>query len=119
MTSYLPSAQMTRGDGYLDRARNLRDQWKAVIPRRDLTKLQNRITMLVFYFIFMNNLIDIHIFRMSSTADMRAVLDSKNGLSKISQARMYCKYARETFHIAKVLNFISKLYSGSFNRTFS
>ncbi|KAH9965692.1 hypothetical protein BGW80DRAFT_1462524 [Lactifluus volemus] len=60
--------------------RNLRNLWKTVIPRSDLIILQNRITM---------------------ATDMRAGLDTKNGLSKISHARMYFKYSKETFHFAK------------------
>ena len=45
MSSYLPSAQEKRGDEYLDDARTLRDRWKDIIPRGDLTSLQNRLTM--------------------------------------------------------------------------
>jgi hypothetical protein len=115
MTSYLPSAQVMRGDGYLDQARNLRDLWKSVIPRSDLIILQNRITMLVF-FAFLSTLLDIHSFRMSRATDMRAGLDTKSGLSKISHARMYSKYSKETFHFAKVLDLVSGLCMYSFNR---
>ena len=45
MTSYLPSVQGKKGDEYLDDARTLRDRWKDIIPRGDLTSLQNRLTM--------------------------------------------------------------------------
>jgi len=45
MASYLPSAQEKKGDEYLDDARTLRDRWKDIIPRGDLTSLQNRLTM--------------------------------------------------------------------------
>ncbi|KAH9970467.1 hypothetical protein BJV74DRAFT_259576 [Russula compacta] len=38
---------------------------------------------------------------MSRTTEMRAGLDLKRGFSKISHALMYCKYAKETYHIAK------------------
>lgn len=40
---------------------------------------------------------------------MRAGLDLKRGFSKISHALMYCKYAKETYHIAKVLILDAKL----------
>jgi hypothetical protein len=46
MTLYLPSEQAKRGDQYLDNARAIRDEWKAVIPRGDLSMVQNRLTML-------------------------------------------------------------------------
>ena len=45
MNSYLPSAQEKKGDEYLDDARTLRDRWKDIIPRGDLTSLQNQLTM--------------------------------------------------------------------------
>jgi hypothetical protein len=47
MTSYLPSAQVRKGKNNLNEARNLRDQWKDIIPSGDLIALQNRITMCV------------------------------------------------------------------------
>lgn len=46
MTLYLPSAQAKKGDEYLEDARALRDAWKDVIPRGDLSMVQNRLTML-------------------------------------------------------------------------
>jgi hypothetical protein len=46
MTLHLPSAQAKKGDGYLDDARSIRDEWKDVIPRGDLSMVQNRLTML-------------------------------------------------------------------------
>jgi hypothetical protein len=46
MTLYLPSAQAKRGDDYLDDARAVRDEWKDVIPRGDLSMVQNRLIML-------------------------------------------------------------------------
>jgi hypothetical protein len=46
MTLYLPSAQAKKGDEYLEDARALRDSWKDVIPRGDLSMVQNRLTML-------------------------------------------------------------------------
>ena len=49
MARYLPSAQAKRGDENLDHARNLRDQWKDVIPGDDMESLQNRITMCVSF----------------------------------------------------------------------
>ncbi|KAH9166405.1 hypothetical protein EDB89DRAFT_220696 [Lactarius sanguifluus] len=61
--TYFPSAQAKKGDGYLDEARNLRDQWGQMIPSGDLTTVQNRITM---------------------ATEMRHGLDGKIGFSKIS-----------------------------------
>jgi hypothetical protein len=49
MTLYLPSAQAKKGDEYLDDARALRDLWRGVIPRGELTSLQNRLTMSACY----------------------------------------------------------------------
>lgn len=46
MTLYLPSEQAKRGDEYLDNARAIRDEWKNVIPRGDLSIVQNRLIML-------------------------------------------------------------------------
>jgi hypothetical protein len=46
VTLYLPSTQAKRGDDYLDDARSIRDEWKGVIPRGDLSMVQNRLTML-------------------------------------------------------------------------
>jgi hypothetical protein len=46
VTLYLPSMQAKRGDDYLDDARSIRDEWKGVIPRGDLSMVQNRLTML-------------------------------------------------------------------------
>jgi hypothetical protein len=46
MTLYLPSEQARRGDEYLDSARAIRDEWKNVIPRGDLSIVQNRLIML-------------------------------------------------------------------------
>ena len=46
MTLYLPSEQAKRGDEYLDNARAIRDEWKNVIPRGDLSLVQNRLIML-------------------------------------------------------------------------
>ncbi len=47
MASHLPSAQAKKGDKCLHNARNLRDQWKEVIPEDDMNALQNRITVCV------------------------------------------------------------------------
>lgn len=49
MTMYLPSTQARIGDEYLDDARSLRDRWKDVIPRGDLTTLQNYLAMLAYF----------------------------------------------------------------------
>ena len=38
--------QAKRGDDYPDNARSIRDEWKGVIPRGDLSMVQNRLTML-------------------------------------------------------------------------
>lgn len=46
MTLFLPSEQAKRGDEYLDNARAIRDEWKNVIPRGDLSIVQNRLIML-------------------------------------------------------------------------
>jgi hypothetical protein len=46
VTLYLPSMQAKKGDDYLDDARSIRDEWKGVIPRGDLSMVQNRLTML-------------------------------------------------------------------------
>ena len=46
VTLYLPSMQAKRGDDYPDDARSIRDEWKGVIPRGDLSMVQNRLTML-------------------------------------------------------------------------
>ena len=46
MNLYLPSEQARRGDEYLDSARAIRDEWKNVIPRGDLSIVQNRLIML-------------------------------------------------------------------------
>ncbi|SRR5260221_5006212 len=47
MASHFPSAQAKKGDQDLHLARNLRDEWKDVIPEGDITTIQNRITMCV------------------------------------------------------------------------
>ncbi|KAI9451009.1 hypothetical protein BJY52DRAFT_1215270 [Lactarius psammicola] len=80
MASLLPSAQARKGDGDLDRARSLREQFREVIPNDGMVSLQNRITM---------------------TTEMRVGLDSKRGLSKWSHARAYRKHAEETLHLVK------------------
>jgi hypothetical protein len=56
MTVYLPSAQERKGDEHLDEARTLRDRWKDIIPRGDLTSLQNRLTMLACCFLIWHSL---------------------------------------------------------------
>jgi hypothetical protein len=48
--------------------------------------------------------------------EMRAGLDKKHGLSKISHARMYSKFSEETFQFAKVLDLVSGPCMCSFNR---
>ena len=45
MASLLPSIQARKGDETLSRARNLRDQFREVIPSDDMVSLQNRFTM--------------------------------------------------------------------------
>jgi hypothetical protein len=81
--------------------------------------------MLGFIFVFVNGLADIyimilHILHVRAT-DIRAGLGKKNGLSKISHARMYSKFSKETFQFAKVLDLVSGACMCSFNRecTFS
>ncbi|KAI0294528.1 hypothetical protein BC826DRAFT_315766 [Russula brevipes] len=83
MTSYLPSAQARKGKKTLNEARNLRDEWKDIIPSGDLIALKNRITM---------------------ATEMGVGLDSKRGLRKVSHARAFCKYAEETLHIATTVS---------------
>ncbi|KAH9168322.1 hypothetical protein EDB89DRAFT_2203553 [Lactarius sanguifluus] len=78
--TYFSSAQEKKGDGYLDEARNLRDQWGQVIPSSDLTAVQNRITM---------------------ATEMRHGLDGKIGFSKITHARACRKYSKETLRVVK------------------
>ncbi|KAI9509434.1 hypothetical protein F5148DRAFT_1187321 [Russula earlei] len=80
MTLYLPSTLAKKGDECLDNARTLRDQWRDLIPRDDLTGLQDRL---------------------ATATQMRALLDLKRGLSRVTQARTYRKFAQETLHIAK------------------
>ena len=46
MSLYLPSEQAKRGDECLDNARAIRDEWRNVIPRGDLSIVQNRLIML-------------------------------------------------------------------------
>ncbi len=43
---YFPSEQAKKGDECLDSARAIRDEWKNVIPRGDLSMVQNRLIML-------------------------------------------------------------------------
>ncbi|KAH9970472.1 hypothetical protein BJV74DRAFT_867052 [Russula compacta] len=83
MTKYLPTAQVKKGDKNIHRARNLRDEWKDVIPSGDLTALQNRITM---------------------ASEMRVGIDSKRGFPKLFHARAYRKYAKETFEVARAVS---------------
>ncbi len=45
---YFPSEQAKKGDECLDSARAIRDEWKNVIPRGDLSMVQNRLIMLAF-----------------------------------------------------------------------
>jgi hypothetical protein len=102
MTLYLPTAQAKKGDEYLDDARALRDLWRDVIPRGELTSLQNRLTMSACYILVQIWLV-FTLVSVSSAAEMRATLDSKRGFSKISHARTYCKYAQEVLQATKVL----------------
>ena len=111
MTSYLPSAQEKRGDEYLDDARALRDRWKDIIPRGDLTSLQNRLTMRACYFLT-KIAVCVNVY-LSRATEMRAGLDLKSGLSRMSHARAYRKYAKETFQIAKVLTLPAELLDGA------
>src|SRR6266404_2697381 len=96
----LPSAQARRGDENLERARNLRDQYKDVIPQDGMLSLQNRITM--YAVVIHRGHFDVH-FRAPRTTEMRLGLGSKPGLSKWSHSRAYRKHAEETLHIVKVL----------------
>lgn len=96
MTSYLPSAQAKKGDKNLHRARNLRDEWKDVIPSGDLTSLQNRITMYVI-----SPALDFIVIIIRAS-EMRVGIDSKRGFPKMFHARAFRKYAEATFEVARV-----------------
>jgi hypothetical protein len=98
MASHLPSAQAKKGDEDLHHARNLRDQWKDVIPEDDINAIQNRITMCVHLHGMRSGLI----FFIIRATEMRVGLDSKGGLPKFFHARAYRKYAQETYHITRV-----------------
>lgn len=99
MASHLPSAQAKKGDKNLHLARNLRDEWKDVIPEDDMNTIQNRITMCVLLPHGMRSGL---IFVIRAT-EMRVGLDSKRGFPKFFHARAYRKYAQDTYHIARVL----------------
>jgi hypothetical protein len=99
MAKRLPSAQARRGDENLDLARNLRDQWKDVIPGEDMESLQKRITMCVGSPPWIASHAHLPMLR---TADMRVGLDSKRGLPRMTHVRAYRRYAKETLHIVKV-----------------
>ena len=105
MTSHFPSAQAKKGDQNLHLARNLRDEWKDVIPEDDITTIQNRITMCVVLLPYGTRSGLIFITR---ATEMRDGLDSKRGLPKFFHARAYHKYAQETYHIARVLVILSE-----------
>jgi hypothetical protein len=94
------------GDGYLDKACNLRDQWKNILSPSDFVALENRIIMFGFFFAFMNSLTDMLHFLHVRANDMRSGLGKKNGLFKIPHARTYSKLSKEIFYFAKVLNFV-------------
>ena len=101
MAPILPSAQAKKGDGYLEEARNLRDQWGQLIPSGDLTTLQNRITMSVLFLLTLRA--TLFTLCMPRATDMRHGLDGKFGLSKVAHARTYRKYSQETLRVVKVL----------------
>jgi hypothetical protein len=100
MAGYLPSAQARKGKKNLNDARNLRDEWKDIIPNGDLIALQNRITMCVISPQWFG--IQLIIILVMRATEMGVGLDSKRGLRKVSHARAYRKYAEETLHIAMV-----------------
>jgi len=104
MASHLPSAQAKQGDQNLHLARNLRDEWKDVIPEDDINTIQNRITMCVLLPHGMRSGL---IFIIRAT-EMRVGLDSKKGLPKFFHARAYRKYAQETYFVARVSVILSE-----------
>jgi hypothetical protein len=110
MTSYLPSVQAKKGDKSLHLARNLRDEWRKVIPNDDMDTLQNRITMWVTSQVRLNELRPDCSPSFIRATEMRVGLDSKTrtGFSKMFQAHAYRKYAEETYHYARVFRTLSR-----------
>ena len=100
MAPILPSAQASKGDDYLRKARDLRDQWGQLIPGDDLSAFQNRITMSVLFVLTLHSTL-FTIFTPRAT-DLRHGLDGKYGVSKIVHARTYRKYAQETLRVIQV-----------------
>jgi hypothetical protein len=101
MAPILPSAQANKGDEYLRKARDLRDQWGQLIPSNDITAIQNRITMLALFVSSLHAILFTHC--VLRATDLRHGLDDKFGVSKIVHARTYRKYARETLRVIQVL----------------
>jgi hypothetical protein len=103
-----PSAQAKKGDGYLEEARSLRDQWGQLIPSNDLIALQSRITMSVLFVFAIHT--TLFTLCMPRATEMRHGMDGKIGLSKIVHARTYRKYSQETLRVVKVLSLYSNVY---------
>jgi len=101
MASHLPSAQVKKGDQNLHLARNLRDDWKDVIPEDDINTIQNRITMCEPLPHGMRSGL---IFIITRATEMRVGLDSKKGLPKFFHARAYRRYAQDTYYIARTVS---------------
>ena len=108
MALILPSAQAKKGDGYLEEARSLRDQWGQLIPSNDLIALQSRITMSVLFVFAIHT--TLFTLCMPRATEMRHGMDGKIGLSKIVHARTYRKYSQETLRVVKVLFLYSNVY---------
>ena len=101
MAPILPSAQANKGDEYLRKARDLRDQWGQLISGDDLTAVQNRITMSALFVSTLHAIL--FTFFTPRATDLRHGLDGKYGVSKIVHARTYRKYAQETLRVIQVL----------------
>ena len=107
MASHLPSSQAKKGDQSLHLARNLRDEWKDVIPEDDINTIQNRITMCVIL-PHWHGMYSGLIFFIIRATEMRVGLDSKKVIPRFFHARAYRKYAQETYYIARVFVILSK-----------
>ena len=110
MTSHLPSAQAKKGDKSLHLARNLRDEWRKVIPNDDIKTLQNRITMWITRIYGLRLVCSFSPFIRAT--EMRVGLESKRGFSKLFQAHAYRKYAGETYNFARVFRNFGMITTG-------
>ncbi|KAI0293407.1 hypothetical protein BC826DRAFT_381492 [Russula brevipes] len=74
LASKRSSAKVDLGDRRLEEARNLAREYEALISARDLQAAETKFTM---------------------TMEMKVGLGSKSGISKLLQAREYCKCAKD------------------------